>query len=215
MARCAACSVAEGCDVDCQTCCLHSLLPALPVQHPSRTCREGQMLLHGLGLTCTTVLPWCMLAAGSGTVKVYYYGWWVLTASGSMCDAPPAVQQAYRGHFASSATSISTAHRRSLLRSSQDSTSWSTATWITSSTQPQQELSLPAAAGSSAASPAHHLWGPVQDDTCVLPTGPLKLYHQATLPGIAPRGNYRMQLSAADVNNGMELFCLDVWFKVA
>jgi hypothetical protein len=43
----------------------------------------------------------------------------------------------------------------------------------------------------------------------------LKLYHQATLPGIAPRGNYRMQLSAADVNNGMELFCLDVWFKVA
>jgi hypothetical protein len=44
----AACSVGEGCDVDCQTCCLHSLPPALPVQHTSRTCGEGQMLCMAL-----------------------------------------------------------------------------------------------------------------------------------------------------------------------
>jgi hypothetical protein len=49
----------------------------------------------------------------------------------------------------------------------------------------------------------------------VLLQGPLQLHHQANLPAVAPRGNYRMQLSATDANDGQELFCLDVWFKVA
>jgi hypothetical protein len=55
----------------------------------------------------------------------------------------------------------------------------------------------------------------LQDGTCVMPGGPLQLHHEASLPAIAPRGDYRMQLSASDANNGMQLFCLDVWFKVA
>lgn len=140
---------------------------------------------------------------------MYYYGWWVLTASGSMCDAPPGPQHAHVSPT-SSINSISIAHRRMLLSSS-TTTSWPSRTWLASpgSAEPQMPP------GGTAAAAGQQAQAHVQDATCVMPAGPLQLFHQATLPGIAPRGNYRMQLSASDVNTGMKLFCLDVWFKVA
>lgn len=155
--------------------------------------------------------------AGSATVKVYYYGWWVLTATGTICEAPSASSQ----HLGSSSSSLSAAHRRMLLsRTASSGTalskSWSSQTWLSRS--PGSAAGLQDAADtphSESSSTAHRAWPGWQEDTCVLPQGPLQLHHQANLPYVAPRGNYRMQLSATDANDGKELFCLDVWFKVA
>jgi hypothetical protein len=133
---------------------------------------------------------------------VYYYGWWVLTSSGTMCEAP-ALQSA-------GSSSMSMAHRRALQGFSTSSNSWSGQTWLTGSPGPAADD----ASSRSSVMPQLAATA-LQDGTCVMPGGPLQLHHEASLPAIAPRGNYRMQLSASDANNGMELFCLDVWFKVA
>lgn len=190
-----------------QCCCMHVAADLSQVTCYLRWCN-----------TCMSALCSCMyrvnMAAGSATVKVYYYGWWVLTATGTICEAPTASSQ--EPGSTSSSSSLSTAHRRTLLSSTALSKSWSSQTWLSRSpggaAGMQVAASTPHSASSSA---AHRAWPGWQEDTCVLPQGPLQLHHQANLPSVAPRGNYRMQLSATDANDGMELFCLDVWFKVA
>lgn len=143
------------------------------------------------------------VTAGDATIRVYYYGWWVLTASGTMCEAPPAA-----GTPTSSSSTTAVAHRRSLLGFS---SSWSSQTQLLAA---RAHPTTPADSGSSSSGwqqPAAAL----RDGTCQMPAGPLTLHHDASLPAVAPRGNYRMDLSAADVTSGQELFCLSVYFKVA
>lgn len=181
--------------------------PGVMLQHTSL---HKQSPLHVSLVAATSPFPavYIMVPAGSATIKVYYYGWWVLTASGAMCE-PPTSAAATTAVLkaADDSSSISTAHRRSLLRHGFSSHSWSTQTRL--AVQPHLT------ATDSSSSSLQLTVAALRDDTCVMPQGPLQLHHDASLPAVAPRGNYRMQLSAADVNNGMELFCLDVWFKVA
>jgi hypothetical protein len=145
------------------------------------------------------------VTAGDATIRVYYYGWWVLTASGTMCEAPPTA-----GTPVSSSFTTAVAHRRSLLGHS----SWASRTQLSSAAAGAPcPPTTPADSSSSSAWQwqATALCG----GTCQMPAGPLTLHHDASLPAVAPRGKYRMDLSAADVNSGQELFCLSVYFKVA
>lgn len=155
--------------------------------------------------------------AGTATVKVYYYGWWVLTASGGMCESPqplPSTAITSSSEPQNATRSLSTLNWRTLLKqgSARHLGEWPLLRGL-STTPGRQQLST---------EHRHVLrdWrhagiASLYDDTCVMPQGPRQLHHEAMLPALAPRGSYRMQLSAMDAVNGQELFCLDVWFRVA
>jgi hypothetical protein len=106
------------------------------------------------------------------------------------------------------------AHRRAIRGFSTSSNRWSGQTWLTCSPGSAAYDDSSSSSSTSSMVPQTAATA-LQDGTCVMPGGPLQLHHEASLPAIAPRGDYRMQLSASDANNGMQLFCLDVWFKVA
>jgi hypothetical protein len=137
------------------------------------------------------LLPLAMLcAAGLATVTVYYYGFRVLTASDTLCAA--AMQQPLSTPFTDS---------RALDSSSSSGVSMA-----------RKLMGFPLTLRSSSSSSSA---AGLQDDTCAMPAGPLVLKHAATLPGVAPPGNYRMRLAASDVVTQQELMCVDVWFKVS